>query len=145
MTFWGLTAQNEPIDGNIPNFSFNCMGWNATTQADFVADFLGPALDGAGYGDLELMVFDDQRPYVAPWVDTVLENPANEGYVAGIAVHWYIDDIVDIVHSLDEVHDRHPDKFILYSEACTGMGTYGKQYVHYDNITSRNNKQQLLQ
>jgi hypothetical protein len=30
--FWGLTAQNEPMDGNIPDFSFNCMGWNATTQ-----------------------------------------------------------------------------------------------------------------
>ena len=23
---WGLTAQNEPVDGNIPDFSFNCMG-----------------------------------------------------------------------------------------------------------------------
>ena len=29
---WGLTAQNEPIDGNIEDFTFNCMGWNASTQ-----------------------------------------------------------------------------------------------------------------
>merc|ERR1711963_1313466 len=27
--FWGLTAQNEPIDGNVPGFTFNAMGWNS--------------------------------------------------------------------------------------------------------------------
>ncbi len=43
-----------------PDFPFNCMGWNASTQSEFVADFLGPALDAAGYGDLALMIFDDQ-------------------------------------------------------------------------------------
>jgi hypothetical protein len=29
---WGLTAQNEPNDGRVPEFSFNCMGWTAAQQ-----------------------------------------------------------------------------------------------------------------
>ncbi len=52
--------QNEPLDGNIPDFSFNCMGWNASTQSEFVAEHLGPAMEEAGYGDVEIMIFDDQ-------------------------------------------------------------------------------------
>ena len=69
--FWGLTAQNEPLDGDIPGFSFNCMGWNATTQADFVGGFLGPALEAGGYSAVELMIFDDQRPYLPLWANQV--------------------------------------------------------------------------
>jgi glucosylceramidase len=38
--FWGLTAQNEPMDGNIEDFSFNCMGWNATTQVRYLSVLL---------------------------------------------------------------------------------------------------------
>ena len=34
LEFWGLTAQNEPWDGTVPNFTFNAMGWNSTTQRE---------------------------------------------------------------------------------------------------------------
>ena len=47
LPLWGLTAQNEPLDGNIPGFTFNCMGWNASSQAEWVGRHLGPALDQA--------------------------------------------------------------------------------------------------
>ena len=47
--FWGLTAQNEPWDGTVPDFTFNAMGWNATTQRDWIVEHLGPALEAAGY------------------------------------------------------------------------------------------------
>merc|ERR1711970_1112178 len=59
---WGLTAQNEPIDGNIEGFTFNCMGWNASSQRDWIVNNLGPTLEEKGYGDVKLMAFDDQRP-----------------------------------------------------------------------------------
>ena len=36
------------------------MGWNASTQSEFVAEHLGPAMEEAGYGDVEIMIFDDQ-------------------------------------------------------------------------------------
>ena len=43
--------------------------------------------------------------------------------MAGIAVHWYMDDILGIpdAPALEQTHEEFPDKFILYSEACAGM------------------------
>ena len=32
LEMWGLTAQNEPADGRIPDFFFNSMGWTAAEQ-----------------------------------------------------------------------------------------------------------------
>ena len=47
------------------------MRWNASTQAEFVSGYLGPSLEAAGYGGLELMVLDDQRPIMPNWVEEV--------------------------------------------------------------------------
>ena len=41
-------------------------------------------------------------------------------YVDGIAVHWYTDRWFPLPEALEEVHEEYPDKFILYTEACTG-------------------------
>jgi glucosylceramidase len=63
------------LDGNIPDFSFNCMGWNATTLADFIGDNLGPSLEQAGYEAIKLMAIDDQRPFIREWSRTIMSNP----------------------------------------------------------------------
>ena len=34
LEMWGLTAQNEPADGRIPDFFFNSMGWTAEEQVN---------------------------------------------------------------------------------------------------------------
>jgi len=74
ITMWGLTAQNEPVDGNIPDFSFNCMGWNASTQATWIGQHLGPSLDENGFEDLTLMAFDDQRPLLFGWSRDIMAD-----------------------------------------------------------------------
>ena len=66
-----MTAQNEPVDGNIPGFTFNCMGWNASSQREWIVDNLGPSLGRSGYGDVKLMIFDDQRALAPKWVREV--------------------------------------------------------------------------
>ena len=71
---WGLTAQNEPFDGNYPDFSFNCMGWNASTQATWIGQNLGPSLAENGFDDLKLMAFDDQRPLLFGWSRDVMAD-----------------------------------------------------------------------
>lgn len=48
-----------------------------------------------------------------------LQDPDAARYVSGVAVHWYADTQVG-PKVLDEIHDSFPDKFLLYSEACTG-------------------------
>jgi len=117
--FWGLTAQNEPFDGFIPDFTFNAMGWNVSMQREWVVNNLGPTLDNKGYGDVKLMVHDDQRPTLPAWADGIFEDPLSDQYVDGFAVHWYVD-FLGMANSLDKVHEKYPDKFILYTEACTG-------------------------
>jgi len=145
---WGLTAQNEPLDGLFPDFTFNCMGWNATTQATWIGQNLGPSLDAAGYGDVTLMAFDDQRPLLYGWANEVMENLDAAGYVDGWAVHWYTD-FLGGPGVLDTVHEKYPEKFIFFSEACTGsypwdlqkvlLGSWerGQEYIN-DIITNLN-------
>ena len=62
----------------------------------FIEDNLGPTLEAAGYGDLKLMICDDQRPLVPHWARGVLASPTADSYVDGFAVHWYTDDILGI-------------------------------------------------
>lgn len=115
---WGLTAQNEPIDGMIPGFSFQCLGWTPEMQRDFIAMDLGPALEAAGLGHVKLMILDDQRALLPFWAEIVLTDPAAAKYIAGIAVHWYLDLIVP-TKFIDITYDKFgKDFFILNTEAC---------------------------
>jgi len=140
--FWGLTAQNEPWDGTVPDFTFNAMGWNATTQRDWIVEHLGPALEAAGYADVKLMILDDQRPLVPKWAREVFSDERALKYVDGIGIHWYADEIFVVPFALDQAHEEFPDKFLLYTEACTGdrpwdivkvmLGDWdrGERYIH---------------
>nr|CAD7464515.1 unnamed protein product [Timema tahoe] len=117
VSFWGVTAQNEPTQGDIIPSVIITMGWTAEEQRDWVAQHLGPTLQQAGYGDLELMIFDDNRVFLPGWADTVLADETAESYVTGVAVHYYTDTLVD-PSVLTETHEHFPNKFILYTEAC---------------------------
>ena len=66
------------------------------------------------------MILDDQRVLAPEWCRTVFANAKAKEYVDGVAVHWYTDRVFDLPIALDLVHDEFPDKFILYTEACTG-------------------------
>ncbi|XP_029646236.1 lysosomal acid glucosylceramidase [Octopus sinensis] len=117
ITFWGLTAQNEPVDGLIYKFPFQAMGWTPQLQRDFIIKDLGPLLHSYGYGNLKLMIFDDQRTFLVNWVKTVLNNTLARTFVSGIGVHWYED--IDLTLSfLDKTHELFPNHFILGTEAC---------------------------
>ena len=117
---WGLTAQNEPWDGLVPNFTFNAMGWNATSQRVWISENLGPSLEAAGYSDVKVMILDDQRPLVPKWAREVFSDERALKYVSGIGVHWYVDEVIPVPFALDQAHEEFPDKFLLYTEACTG-------------------------
>ncbi|XP_076102150.1 lysosomal acid glucosylceramidase-like [Mytilus galloprovincialis] len=117
LKLWGLTAQNEPTDGNIANFTFQAMGWTPQQQRDFIKLDLGPALHQGGYKDVKLMVLDDQRLLLPYWADIVLSDPGARQYISGVAVHWYLDALAP-VGSLDLTHKNNPDFFIFGTEAC---------------------------
>lgn len=140
ISFWGLTAQNEPTDGMLYNFPFNAMGFTAEQQRDFIAKDLGPALHLAGYDKIKLMILDDNRLMLTQWAEVILSNPDAAQYVSGIAVHWYLDFLVPS-KILSITHEQYPDSFILATEACRGQNPWdesvtlgkwsrGEDYAH---------------
>lgn len=117
--FFAVTPQNEPSDGNIPDFPFNCMGWTPEQQAMFVGLNLGPTLEASGFGSVKIMIMDDQRLLLPKWAESVLSHPLAKKYVAGVAVHWYTD-LFTPATVLTKFHEKFPDHFILATEACEG-------------------------
>ena len=123
VSFWGMTAQNEP-NGNTGKWQE--LKFTAATQRDFIKNYLGPALHASSHANLKLMFFDDQRINLEGWADTVLGDPDAKKYVSGIGVHWYAaveDDTPSGLYfgKMKATHDKHPDMFILGTEACEGF------------------------
>ena len=125
---WGLTTGNEPLNGFIPFFKFNCMAFTPQHQRDFIKLDLGPALAAAGYGHVKLLILDDQRYLLPGWADVVLADPIAASYVAGIGFHWYGNNLAP-ASILDHVHDSHPDKFLLATEATEGSSPFELHHV----------------
>ncbi|KAF8357905.1 hypothetical protein PRIPAC_92900, partial [Pristionchus pacificus] len=118
--FWAVTPQNEPNTGHHPNYAWQTLGFNASTESDFVRDHLGPTLKTSPAStDVIIIGMDDNRFLLPDWADVMFADPAVSSYVSGIAVHWYEDEIVN-PNILSTTHDRHPEKFLLATEACNG-------------------------
>ena len=160
---FGLTAGNEP---NHLGQSWQQLVMSAAEQREWIAHHLGPALKPAlartlgnalpsapavavvrgGAAEYELLMLDDQRPFIASWMRAVLlavdddarapaSAPARRRvaavaaadaapYVDGVGFHWYLalEDSL-IVHPgkmLAAAHARFPEKFLLATEACEG-------------------------
>lgn len=115
---WGITAQNEPSDGLIYDFPFQCLGWTPEMQRDFIAKDLGPALEESGFGHVKLMILDDVRTFLPYWAEVVLHDKSAAKYVSGIAVHWYEDLFIPAVALDDTYRQFGRDYFLLATEAC---------------------------
>ncbi|VDO66438.1 unnamed protein product [Heligmosomoides polygyrus] len=118
--FWGTTIQNEPTSGLNPDYGWQTMYLSAAMERDFVKNLLGPALKSSPYAkDLAVMINDDQRYNLPEWADTILNDTEAANYIAGIAIHWY-EDLEVPASVLTTTHNRHPDYFMLATEACNG-------------------------
>jgi len=126
--FWGVTTQNEPLDGLLPDFFFNCMGWTAEDTATFTGLNLGPTMAEHGYGDVKILTMDDQRYLLPKWAKTVLSNTEAAKYVKGIAVHWY-GNSYSPSSLLTKTHEMFPDRFIMSTEACSGFEPWQREKV----------------
>jgi hypothetical protein len=67
--------------------------------------------------------YSDTSPFRIPCLyhPKVFEDDRALEYVDGVAVHWYTDRWFPFPEALEIVHREYPDKFILYTEACTGL------------------------
>ncbi|HEX3023834.1 MAG TPA: glycoside hydrolase family 30 beta sandwich domain-containing protein [Chitinophagaceae bacterium] len=109
ITVDAITIQNEPLyGGNNPS-----MVMQATQEADFIKNSLGPAFQTASIAT-KIIVYDhncDQPNYPI----TVLSDAAANPFVNGSAFHLYGGDI----SALSTVHDAYPNKQLYFTEQYT--------------------------
>ncbi|NXC77781.1 GLCM Glucosylceramidase, partial [Anhinga anhinga] len=152
LTFWAVTAQNEPLTALFTPPEFPTIAFTAAQQRDFIVHDLGPALARSPHRT-QLIILDDQRIHLPHWAKAVLGNATAAHYVAGVGVHWYLDSIMPASCSLEATHRLFPDHFLLYTEACSGFLTIrfsvslgcwerGNQYSH--SILTVGNTRQCL-
>jgi glucosylceramidase len=106
-----ISTQNEPECGtNKPS-----MKMDASSQANFIGEYLGPTLEKNGFGNIEIFCWDhncDKKEYALE----VLGNSNANKYVSGSAWHLYAGDI----KILSEVYAEQPDKKLWLTEQWTG-------------------------
>ena len=71
VTFWAVTAENEPTAGLINNYPFQCLGFSPEHQRDFIARDLGPALANSSNRGVRLIILDDNRLHLPHWAKVV--------------------------------------------------------------------------
>ncbi|CAG2107754.1 unnamed protein product [Medioppia subpectinata] len=131
--FWGLTAQNEPVQDH----GINGLNMTAAQERDFIKLHLGPTLKKAGFGtdELKLLIFDDTSPHLREYVDTILIDPDTTQYVSGIAMHWYYNEIKgpfpDLL--LDYIFQNYPEFFVINTEACSLTGAMNGNWDYAEN------------
>ena len=126
ITIDAITPQNEPLHGgNNPS-----MVMQATEQATFIKNHLGPAFSSAGI-KTKIIAYDhnaDRPDYPL----TVLDDAAAKPYVDGSAFHLYGGSIT----ALTQVHEAHPDKHVYFTEQWVGgPGNFsGDLKWHVENL-----------
>jgi len=110
---WGLTPVNEP-HGNSGNWE--SMHFTPETQGEFIKQNLGPALRAGEFGDVKLLIYDQNRDDLEHWADVIFSDPEAATYVYGAAVHWYASTYKVFEDVLDRVHDKYPEFSIIHTE-----------------------------
>lgn len=121
LTIWGITVQNEPLAVQVWD---SCI-YTGEEERDFVRDYLGPALEGAGLlGRVKLLIWDHNRDLLYERAKVVYDDPLASRYVWGAAFHWYVG---DHFKNVQLTHESFPNKQLVFSEGCQEGGP------HYDD------------
>jgi glucosylceramidase len=106
-----MTPQNEPLNPN----NEPSMVMEASEQAEFIKNYLGPSLCEAGLNEVELFCWDhncDMKEYPL----AVFADAEARRYLAGSAWHLYGGDI----SALSEVHQAYPAMKLYFTEQWVG-------------------------
>jgi glucosylceramidase len=127
ITIHAITPQNEPL--NLKNEPTMIM--EASEQAEFIKNDLGPALRAAGLADVELFCWDHNCD-VKEYPLEVFADAEARRYLAGSAWHLYGGDI----SALSEVHRLYPEMKLYFTEQWVGSdGQFGGDLMwHIRNV-----------
>lgn len=115
----GMSTGNEPRTAEIYPCGAEGMSWKPKDQAEFMMDYLVPALDKTGLG-INISVFDDMRPMAIPYLKEMTEERPELMEIADhIGIHPFLDS-VSSPKILDTLHQTYR-KPILNSEMSFGF------------------------
>lgn len=115
-----MSVQNEPMARQVWD---SCL-FTPEEEALFATEYLRPALDEAGFGDLKLFAWDHNADRLIDRVAAVLSTPEANEVFGGVAFHWYAGDHFEQVQVVAE---DYPDKEVLLSEGCVEYARRGAQ------------------
>ena len=124
-----VTIQNEPAAVQ----TWDSCEYSATDEGEFAANYLGPALEKAGLGDVKIYIWDHNRDLALERLEESLKVPGASKYVAGLAFHWYSG---DQYNNISEIAKRYPDIDLIFTEGCieggprNGAWFTGERYAH---------------
>ena len=130
MPMWGISIQNEPMATQ----RWESMIYTAQEERDFLKNHLGPAMENAGYGDKNIVVWDHNRDLLTDRANVILDDPDAYKYVWGVGYHWYEtwaggDSMHD---NLAAVKESYPEIQLLFTEG-TVEGFREDRYQYWPN------------
>lgn len=115
-----LSSQNEPKA--VQRWD-SCILSGKQEQV-FIRDHLYPALQRHGLTEVALLIWDHNKERAFDRAYETICDGEMEKIVSGIAVHWYSGDHFE---ALQMVHERFPDKQLVFSEACVEYSLFAGQ------------------
>ncbi len=106
-----LTTQNEPMAVQ----TWDSCIYTSEEEALFVRDYLGPALEQAGFADTGIYVWDHNKEEAYQRFKEVVADERTKKYVSGAAVHWYTGDHFE---AAELIRKQYPDKEVFFTEGC---------------------------
>jgi glucosylceramidase len=115
---YAISPQNEPL---YTTSSYPTAGMSATDQANFIGNYLGPAMSAAGLSSVKIIAYEHNWDH-PEYAQTVLGDSKASAYVAGSSFHCYAGD----PSAQLTVHNAYPGKDIWFTE-CSG--TVGSSFA----------------
>ena len=116
-----ISVQNEPAAVQ----TWDSCVYSAQEEGAFAAQYLAPALEAVGCGDVKILAWDHNKESLPYRAAGTLSVPGAGEAVSGFAVHWYTGDHFD---ALAAVRSLWPDKELWFTEGCV-------EYSRFDGMT----------
>lgn len=122
-----ISLQNEPKAVQTWD---SCL-FSAEEEKVFLRDFMYPAMQANGYGDIEIFIWDHNKERIYERVRDVVDDSTRH-MVAGAAFHWYSGDHFE---AMELVRQFYPDVKMIMSESCLEYRLFDEKNI--ENVTNK--------
>lgn len=122
-----ISLQNEPKAVQTWD---SCL-FSAEEEKVFLRDFMYPALQAHGYGDIEIFIWDHNKERIYERVRDVVDDSTCH-MVTGAAFHWYSGDHFE---AMELVRQRYPEVKMILSESCLEYRLFDEKNI--ENVTNQ--------